>query len=96
MTVSNAIELKVEEMLDECKGIVRERGKVHGAIDKTFLAIAALWSVRAGVEIKPSDVCDMLEDLKWVRSKENPGHHDNSLDGVNYKVIAYALRECGT
>jgi hypothetical protein len=89
----NTVEVRVTEMLDECKDLIEERGKTHGPIDKTFLAIAALWSVRAGVEIKPSDVCDMLEDLKSVRSKANPGHHDNGVDGVNYKAFAYALRE---
>ena len=88
-------EVRVAEMLDECKDLIEYRGHTHGPIDKTFLAIAALWSVRAGVEIKPSDVCDMLADMKYVRSKVSPDHRDNSVDGVNYTAFAYALRENG-
>ena len=86
-------EVRVAEMLDECKVLIDERGKTHGPIDKTFTAIAALWSIRAGVEIKPSDVCDMLADMKYVRSKASPDHRDNGVDAVNYTAIAYALRQ---
>jgi hypothetical protein len=89
-------EVRIVEMLDECRDLIEERGRIHGPIDDSYRIIAALWSVRAGVEIMPSDVCDMLEDMKWVRAKVNPAHHDNSVDGVNYKAFAYALRENGT
>ena len=89
-------EVRIVEMLDECKDLIEERGKTHGPIDDSYRIIAALWSVRAGVEIKPSDVCDMLADMKYVRSKANPSHHDNCVDGVNYTAFAYALRENGT
>jgi hypothetical protein len=90
------IENKVKESFNECCQLINERGKVYGSIELTYRIIAELWSIRAGVEIKPSDVCDMIEDIKWVRSKATPGHHDSGVDGVNYKAFAYALREQGT
>lgn len=93
------VENEIDKMLDECKDLVSKRGKIHGPIDETCRTIASLWSVRTGVNVRPSDVCDMLEDLKWVRSKAQPDgryHHDNSVDGINYKTFAYALRERGS
>lgn len=86
---------KIVKMFNECEGLISERGKTHGPIDSTYRTIAKLWSIRVGTIIKPSDVCDMLEDMKWVRSKAKPDYHDNSVDGINYKAFAYALREGG-
>lgn len=89
------IELTVTEMLEECAALMEERGAKYGPIDETFKKLACLWSIRTGVSVKPSDVCDMMEDLKWVRAQNMPAHHDNGPDAVNYKAFAYALRERG-
>ena len=90
-----SVEKKTLELFSECKILIGERGKTHGPIEETYKIIAGLWSARVGVSIMPSDVCDMIEDMKWVRSKKKPNHHDNCADGVNYKAFAYILRERG-
>ena len=89
------IDIRTVELFDECKSLIDERGKTHGPIEETYKIIAGLWSIRVGVSIMPSDVCDMIEDMKWVRSKNKPNNHDNCTDGVNYKAFAYLLRERG-
>ena len=89
------IEVSVSELFAECDKLVIERGEKYGSIEETFSTLACLWSIRSNTQILPSDVCDMLEDLKYIRSKKTPAHHDNGADAVNYKSFAYLLREKG-
>ena len=90
-----SVEEAREKMVRESDLLVIARGKNYGPVDASMKTIACLWSIRTGTNVQPSDVCDMMEDLKYVRSKESPNHYDNGPDALNYKAFAYALREKG-
>jgi hypothetical protein len=89
------IETARSEMIVKSDELVVERGEKYGPVAPTMKLLARLWSIRTGATVRPSDVCDMMEDLKWVRSKVTPSHDDNGPDAINYKAFAYALRERG-
>ncbi|MAN99921.1 DUF6378 domain-containing protein [uncultured Roseovarius sp.] len=66
------------------QAVTVDRAATHGAAEQSFAQIAALWSVRLGVEITPEQVAILLVDLKTVRAWGNPGHFDNWVDIAGY------------
>jgi len=82
--------------LDQAKEIVFDRAETHGEPEDSFETIAGKWTahLRAllksqGIdpeefEVKPSDVCDMMIDLKTSRNAEGHYHSDNNIDIAGY------------
>jgi len=66
------------------QAVTVDRAATHGHVERSFAHIAALWSVRLGVEITPEQVAILLIDLKTVRAWGNPGHADNWVDIAGY------------
>jgi hypothetical protein len=73
-------------------GIVEERGKSYGNGDANLTRIAGLWSAYLGTPVTAHDVCWMMVLLKASRSKQDPGHLDNYVDGHGYLELAERLR----
>jgi hypothetical protein len=65
-----------------------DRAATHGAAEDSFARIAAIWSLRLGVEITAAQVALMMVDFKTVRAWANPGHADNYVDIAGYAALA--------
>lgn len=77
--------LKRADVLDAARQAVTvDRAATHGALESSFVQIAAIWSVRLGVTITPAQVAILMIDLKTVRGWGNPGHFDNWVDIAGY------------
>lgn len=66
------------------QAVTVDRAATHGDVERTFGAIAAVWSARLGIEITEAQVCIMLVDLKTCRAWNNPAHEDNWIDIAGY------------
>jgi len=66
------------------KCVSKDRALTHGDVEDNFASIAAIWSARLGVTIRPDQVAIMLIDLKTVRAWGNPSHYDNWIDMAGY------------
>jgi len=64
--------------------ITGDRSETHGPVDQNFKNIGALWGGYLDREVSPLDVGNMLALLKIARTKTNPGHKDNYVDGAGY------------
>jgi hypothetical protein len=79
-------------VLDVAKrAVTKDRAATHGALENSFAAIAAIWSVRLGVTITQAQVSIMMVDLKTVRAWGNPGHADNWVDIAGYAACGGEL-----
>lgn len=76
--------LRAEILAAAAQAVTVERAATHGAVERSFVDIAAIWSVRVGRVISPAQVALMLVDLKTVRAWGNPGHADNWVDIAGY------------
>ncbi len=70
---------------------LKSRAATHGALEDSFAAIAAIWSVRLGVTVSPAQVAIMMVDLKTVRAWGNAGHADNWIDIAGYAACGGEL-----
>ena len=71
--------------------VSRDRNATHGAPERSFAAIADVWSARLGISITPSQVCIMMADVKSCRASHNPIHLDNWVDLVGYAACGGEL-----
>lgn len=70
---------------------LKSRAATHGALEDSFAAIAAIWSVRLGVPVTAAQVSIMMVDLKTVRAWGNPHHADNWVDIAGYAACGGEL-----
>lgn len=73
------------------QAVTKDRAATHGALEDSFAAIAAIWSVRLGVTVSPAQVAIMMVDLKTVRAWGNAGHADNWVDIAGYAACGGEL-----
>jgi hypothetical protein len=66
------------------QAVTTDRAATHGAVEDNFSTLAAIWSVRLGVQVSAVQVAIMMVDLKTVRAWGNPSHHDNWIDVAGY------------
>lgn len=76
--------------------VLKDRAATHGAAERSFGLIAAIWSARLGVKIRPDQVAILLIDLKTVRAWGNPGHGDNWIDIAGYAACGGEIATGGT
>lgn len=76
--------VRAEILAAAAQAVTVDRAATHGAAEQSFAQIAALWSVRLGVEITAEQVAILLVDLKTVRAWGNPDHFDNWVDIAGY------------
>lgn len=80
---------KHTEILQTAIEATAERNGTHGKAEDNFAHTAALWSAYLGVEIRPSDVCQMQVLAKISRTKVgNPRHSDHYVDQCGYSALA--------
>ncbi len=79
---------RVDILLDARLAVTVDRAATHGAAEDSFARIAAIWSLRLGVEITAAQVALMMVDFKTVRAWGNPSHTDNYVDIAGYAALA--------
>lgn len=78
-------------LAEAAQAVTKDRAATHGPVETIFAQIAAIWSVRLGVDVRPDQVAIMLIDLKTVRAWGNPGHRDNWVDIAGYAACGGEL-----
>lgn len=76
--------LRTEVLETAREYVTKDRAATHGNVEDSFATLAAVWSARLGVPLRPDQVAIMLIDLKAVRAWGNPAHADNWVDIAGY------------
>ena len=84
---SGEIQARHSIALEAASLICGDRSDTHGPVDQNFKNIGALWGSYLGQEISVLDVGNMLTLLKIARTKTNPQHRDNYVDGAGYLAL---------
>lgn len=79
------------------------RNATHGDKERSFGAIAALWTAYLNAKphadrvlaVTPADVCAMMVLLKFARSDYGRHVEDHGVDAAGYAAIWGELREAG-
>ena len=75
--------------------ITQDRAATHGDAEDSFSQIGAAWTwwlnERLTAPISAHDVAMMMTLFKLARTKGNPTHIDNAIDGCGYLAIAGEL-----
>lgn len=80
------------EILDTARdAVTRDRAATHGPAERTFTAIAELWSVYLDMPVNDADVANLMILLKVARARGNPGHADNWVDIAGYAACGGEL-----
>ena len=78
---------RTDDLLDEVKLTLQNRGKIYGSARTNHERISELWSAYLGDYISPMQVsCCMLLG-KVSRLTESPNHVDSIKDGIGYLAI---------
>ena len=90
------------EILDAVKKtITQDRNNRHGEPENSFPRIAEEWTrylqrrdpLNPLLELRPSDVAEMMALFKTVRFEMQPENADNEHDRIGYYAIAAELRQ---
>ena len=84
---SGEIQTRKSITLEAASLICGDRAETHGPVEQNFKNIGALWGSYLGKEISSLDVGNMLTLLKIARTKTNPSHRDNYVDGAGYLAL---------
>ena len=84
---SGEIQMRKSITLEAANLITGDRAETHGPVDQNFENIGALWAGYLGTPVSLLDVGNMLALLKIARSKTNPKHRDNYVDGAGYLAL---------
>lgn len=84
---SGEIQMRKSITLEAGNLITGDRAETHGPVDVNFENIGALWAGYLKMPVTPLDVGNMLALLKIARSKTNPKHRDNYVDGAGYLAL---------
>jgi len=78
-------ESRREDILEQAKEIIStDRNIEYGSPERNFAAIAELWTVYLGHEIKPHDVAVALMLVKVARIRQSPSKTDHWVDLAGY------------
>ena len=78
---------KTNELLEEVKGTLHERGSVYGSSRTNHERISELWSGYFGDYISPMQVSMCMLLVKVSRLTETPNHKDSIKDLIGYAAI---------
>ena len=73
--------MKANEILDEAKDLILDRGADYGTPAINHLRIARLWSTYLDHHIEPNEVAICMALVKIARIQESPHHADSFKDG---------------
>jgi hypothetical protein len=80
--------MKANEILDEAKDLILNRGIDYGTPALNHLRIARLWSTYLDWKIEPNQVAICMSLVKVARLVESPFHEDSYKDCAAYIAIA--------
>jgi hypothetical protein len=80
--------MKANEILDDAKDLILNRGIDYGTPAINHLRIARLWSSYLDVQVEPNQVAICMALVKIARIQESPHHADSYKDGCSYIAIA--------
>ena len=75
------------ELLDEVRGTLHDRGRVYGSSRTNHERISELWSGYLGDYISPMQVSMCMLLVKVSRLTETPNHKDSIKDLIGYAAI---------
>lgn len=90
---------RVTVLKEAAQLVTVDRAKQHGSALDNFTLIAQYWTSHinsrygTALELKPNDVCDMMELLKVGRRNSSPGNIENSSDGCGYAALSYEMHQ---
>lgn len=84
----------MSEALDAVQATLKDREAEYGGFKEMHELIAEYWTTYLDVEVKPSDVAQMMVLFKIARASHGEGDKsaDDLLDSVGYAVFASELR----
>jgi hypothetical protein len=80
--------MRADDILDEAKDLIQDRGKDYGLAALNHLRISKLWSAYLERNIEPHEVAICMALVKISRLQESPNHADSYKDGVSYIALA--------
>jgi hypothetical protein len=78
---------KTNELLEEVKGVLHERGSVYGSSRTNHERISELWSAYLVDYISPMQASMCMLLVKVSRLTESPSHQDSIKDILGYAAI---------
>jgi len=92
-TYAGGLELKLTDLHDELKAIIRDRALTHGDLENTFEIMAQRWSQVLEMDITPAQTAWMMAEAKLARMESGGYQRDHLLDAANYLIISAYLNE---
>jgi hypothetical protein len=80
--------MDANDILDEAKDLIADRGKDYGVAAINHLRISKYWSTYLERNIEPHEVAVCMALVKIARLQESPHHRDSYQDGVCYLALA--------
>ena len=80
--------MRANDILDEAKDLIQDRGKDYGLAALNHLRIAKLWSAYLERNIEPHEVAICLILTKISRTQTTADHPDSYADICAYSAIA--------
>jgi hypothetical protein len=80
--------MRADDILDEAKDLIQDRGKDYGLAALNHLRIAKLWSAYLERNIEPHEVAICMALVKISRLQETSLHQDSYKDGCAYIALA--------
>jgi|DEB0MinimDraft_3_1074331.scaffolds.fasta_scaffold47685_1 hypothetical protein len=81
------------KLLQRAADTVTTRGTNYGTPESNFERIAVLWTCILGVEIKSTQVAQMMVALKLARLCEDDSHIDSWVDIAGYAACGFEIVE---
>ena len=88
---------RVRVLVEAAQLVTQDRVKQHGSALDNFTLVAQFWSshinARHGttIQLKPNDVCDLMELLKLGRRNTSPDNIENYSDACGYGSLSYEM-----
>ena len=80
----------INELFEECKSIIVDRGADYGEAKESFERVASYWSEYLGKKLDGKDVALLMALFKIAR-EQGKHKHDNIVDAVNYLALTEVL-----
>ena len=80
--------MRANDILDEAKDLIQDRGKDYGFAALNHLRIAKLWSAYLERNIEPHEVAICMALVKISRIAEQSTHRDSYADALSYLAIS--------
>jgi len=83
--------MNANDILDEAKDLIADRGKDYGLAAINHLRISKYWSTYLERNIEPHEVAVCMALVKIARLQESNLHADSYKDGCAYLALAGSI-----